>query len=174
MNQRTFRIGLGVALIATLAATWFSPPPDEEAVVAPVASHAPAKTGTTPIPAPDGQVDVLEIRPRAAGGGKGQDDALFAAVLPEVQSGRVAAAPATAAVATVPAAAPAAPFRVLGRFADAQRNVVFLEQRDKNLVVAVGDTIDGQYKVEGISTTTLTLRYLPMDQVQTISLGGIQ
>lgn len=176
MNQRTFRIGLGLALVATLAATWFSPPPEGEQVVAPVASSAPARSTTKPGPAPDGQVDVLEIRPRAAGGREGQDDALFAAVLPEVQSGRGATAPAAApvAVAAVPAAAPAAPFRVLGRFADAQRNVVFLEQRDKNLVVGVGDTIDGQYKVEGISTTTLTLRYLPMDQVQTISLGGIQ
>ena len=74
----------------------------------------------------------------------------------------------------VPTGAPATPFRVLGRYADARRNVVFLEQQDKNIVVEVGDTIEGQYKVEGISSTTLTLRYLPMDQVQTIPLGGIQ
>lgn len=173
MNQRTFRIGLGVALIATIAATWTAPPAEEEeVVVAPMASRTPAKADTKRGPAPDGQIDVLEIRPRAAGGANGRDDALFAAVLPEVRSEPPVA---QRAVATVAVAAPMAPFRVLGRYADARRNVVFLQQQDdKNLVVEVGDTIAGQYKVEGISATALTLRYLPMDQVQTISLGGIQ
>lgn len=171
MNQRTFRIGLGVALIATIAATWTAPPAEEEVVVAPMAPRTPAKADTKRGPAPDGQIDVLEIRPRAAGGANGRDDALFAAVLPEVRNEPPVA---QRAVATVAVAAPMAPFRVLGRYADAKRNVVFLQQQDKNLVVEVGDTIAGQYKVEGISATALTLRYLPMDQVQTISLGGIQ
>lgn len=173
MNQRTFRIALGLALVATLAATWFAPSKEEE-VVAPVASHTPARAGTKAGPVADGQVDVLEIRPRAAADGNGQGDALFAAVLPEAQDAHAGSPPPAASMPAGPAAAPATPFRVLGRYADEGRNVVFLEQQDKNIVVGVGDTIEGQYKVEGISATTLTLRYLPTDQVQAISLGVIQ
>lgn len=143
-------------------------------MVAPVASsRVQAKDGRPSVPATDAQLEVLEIRPRAKGG-DGDGDALFAAVVPEADKQAVPAPAPVAQVAAAPAAAPPPPFRVLGRYADARRNVVFLQQQDKNFVVEVGDTIDGQYKVEEIGASVLTLRYLPINELQTISLGGIQ
>jgi hypothetical protein len=43
---------------------------------------------------------------------------------------------------------------------------------DQNLAVRVGDTIAEQYRVERLEGQTLTLRYLPLDVLQTLDVGG--
>ena len=39
-------------------------------------------------------------------------------------------------------------------------------------MVKTGDTIDGTYKVEEVSTRMLTLTYLPLKIKQTLMIGG--
>ena len=123
-----------------------------------------------------GEPLVLLIKPRTApGDGGGQAPPLFAAT-------RWSAPPASAAVATALAATPAAPapppqapalpFRVIGHYDDGGRTAFFLQQDDRNFVVHVGDEVNELYKVERLDGSTLTLRYLPLNQLQSLDIGG--
>jgi hypothetical protein len=60
----------------------------------------------------------------------------------------------------------------MGRYVEDGQVLVFLQHNDSNLVVRVGDTIAEHYKVESLDGGTLTLRYLPLDQQQTIDVGS--
>lgn len=72
-----------------------------------------------------------------------------------------------------PPQVPLLPFQVLGRYRDSGGDAVFLQYQERNLVVRMGDTIDQTYKIESIDAATLGLRYLPMDQLQTMDLGSV-
>lgn len=78
----------------------------------------------------------------------------------------VASAVAVIAVPT----APPLPFRALGWYLDGDRKGVFLQHQGNNVVAHVGDTIAAQYLVESWTERTISLRYLPLNQVQTLDL----
>lgn len=82
-------------------------------------------------------------------------------------------APASAPVAVVPAApaAPPLPFRFLGRYGDANSQLVMLVKGEQLYLVAVGDTIDQAYRVDRVSATTVELTYLPLQLKQSLSTG---
>ncbi|GAB3670009.1 hypothetical protein GCM10028813_53840 [Ramlibacter alkalitolerans] len=48
---------------------------------------------------------------------------------------------------------------------------VFLQRGERLYAVAVGDVIDGQYRLERIDANQLLLTYLPMNAQQTITIG---
>lgn len=193
MSPRGSRWVLGAVLAATLVAAWLAPSsPDDgvalseraKSVRAPAADAAgPARSpaargsvqGATPSPA-----EVLSIRGREPGGDDDEEARLFAATqwTPPPQPAPAAASAPLQAVPALPppppAQAPPLPFRVLGRYEEGGRAVVFLQYNDQNLVVRVGDTLAEQYKVEGLSGTALTLRYLPLNQLQSLDIGGVQ
>jgi Tfp pilus assembly protein PilP len=168
---------LGAALVLTLLAIWYAPAsPDEAGVAEPaprrvvVAATADVQARRAPAPA---FADVLTIRPRTPADGQQDPEAgLFAAT--RWTPAEAEAAPASAAAAETAQQAPVAPplpFRVLGSYVQGGQVVVFLQQNDMNLVVRVGDTIGETYKVDSLDSSTLKLRYLPLDQVQTLELG---
>jgi hypothetical protein len=170
MSRARLRAGLAVALLLTLGAAWYAPAEEtaDAMVSAPVAPRRAA-----PRPAAPAELDVLAIRAR--GEEEGESDAgLFAPT--EWTPGATAAATAAPAAAPAPAPEPAPqlpplPFRVLGSHEQGGKTTVFLQQNERNHVVRVGDVIDDTYKVESIDGASMKLRYLPLDQVQTLELG---
>lgn len=197
MKGTSSRTLIGVALVGTLLAAWFAPEPaqdglalSDKAKAAGNRTHAAPGSGSAgPTPAATAvgvpsttrtgePVQVLALRPR-----EGQEaDGLSEAGWLGVAMARPVAAPVAtrvvetpAPLATAPAAAPPLPFRAFGRYGDGSNgseDVVFLMLNDQNLAVRVGDTIADQYRVERLEGQTLTLRYLPLDVLQTLDVGG--
>lgn len=182
--------GLALALLATVAAAWFAPASDETGppTDSKRASLAPANDGglaVTPTPAPRSRAavaapEVMQLNRRDDDLDR-QPERLFVARawLPKpaasAASGPLPARPVAAASAPLPTpvqSAPPLPFRVLGRYSDGGDTGVFLQFNSQNLVARVGDTLVDQYKVEALSATTLTLRYLPLNETQTLDLGA--
>jgi len=54
----------------------------------------------------------------------------------------------------------------MGKLIEDGRIVVFLTQGDRNLIVRLGDTIDGTYRVDAVTEQHLSLTYLPLKQKQ--------
>ena len=70
-----------------------------------------------------------------------------------------------------PPQAPPLPFRFLGRQVDKGVTSVFVQYGDQNLVLAAGTLVADLYRVERIADGMVTIRYLPLDQTQTLSIG---
>ena len=49
--------------------------------------------------------------------------------------------------------------------------MIFLVRGDRVLLVRAGDTIEGNYRVEGIVGTKLDLTYLPLNIRQSLDIG---
>ena len=65
--------------------------------------------------------------------------------------------------------APPFPHAWVGRFNDpAQRAIV--SGADSTWVVAVGDVIDGQWRIDQIQERQMSLTYLPLQQRQTVAM----
>ncbi|KAG8151559.1 hypothetical protein [Burkholderia catarinensis] len=70
-----------------------------------------------------------------------------------------------------PPSAPPVPFTYVGeQDAKAVKPHVFLSNGDQLLIVSPGDVIDGQYRVESVSESNVVLTYLPLNQVQVVSI----
>lgn len=70
-----------------------------------------------------------------------------------------------------PPSAPPVPFTYVGeQDAKAAKPHVFLSNGDQLLIVSPGDVIDGQYRVESVSESNVVLTYLPLNQVQVVSI----
>jgi hypothetical protein len=48
---------------------------------------------------------------------------------------------------------------------------VYLARPDRTYVARVGTVIDGMYRVDAIAPPTLTVTYLPLNQVQQLNIG---
>lgn len=195
------RWGLGAALLATLVAAYFAPPAEgedqllsERASRPATARGASTATATPPAQRPvargqdrgderprravaeAGAVQVLAIRPRTASSGgegeEGDEGGEWFVTASRAKPVAVVAPPPPAPVVVAPPQAPALPFRPFGRYVDGGEEVIFLMHNDQNLAVRVGDVIGQHYRVEGLDGSRLTLRYLPLDQTQTLDLGG--
>jgi hypothetical protein len=90
----------------------------------------------------------------------------------------VRAAPAPAVVekpAPPPApSTPPLPFKYLGRMADAERLVVFLERNQIPLSASVGDRLENDYEVVGIGESAVTFIYLPLGTQQVLNIAAPQ
>lgn len=83
------------------------------------------------------------------------------------------AAPASTIVEQKPAPAPAPsapplPFKYLGRMADSEKLVVFLEQGSVAVSASVGDMLHNTYVVEMISESAVRFVYLPLGTRQVL------
>ncbi len=67
--------------------------------------------------------------------------------------------------------APPLPFTYLGKKSEDGVWEVYLARREQSFVARAKAVIDGQYRVDAISATTMSFTYLPLDQVQRLSLG---
>ena len=68
--------------------------------------------------------------------------------------------------------APLLPYTVLGKKLEDGAWQVFLSRNERILVVKTLDTIDNAYRVEEIRPPVMTLTYLPLQQRQTVAIGG--
>ena len=186
MNPR--HIAMGVALLGAVALVVFGDNASESEV-AEAAERKPARTGTgtstivavaAPQRAPGGNTDpaILRLMPRATLIGNG-DEAMGAGQdvfgrrdwtppppppPPQVVS-QVAPPPPP------PPSAPPLPFTYLGKAAENGAWEVFLAIGDKTYIARDKMVIDGIYRVDAIAPPTLTLTYLPLNQVQQLNIG---
>jgi hypothetical protein len=73
-----------------------------------------------------------------------------------------------------PPTAPALPFRYFGKWVDGERTVVFLWKNSDTHSVSAGDTLEGTYRVESITDSTVDFTYLPLGTRQTLSVSQPQ
>ncbi|WP_342118529.1 hypothetical protein [Pseudoduganella sp. OTU4001] len=73
-----------------------------------------------------------------------------------------------------PPTAPPLPFQFLGKAAADGQWEVYLGRGEQTFVVRKGTQIDGAYRVDNIAPPTLTMTYLPMNQVQQLHIGVIE
>ncbi|WP_426337318.1 hypothetical protein ACN9MY_10950 [Pseudoduganella sp. R-31] len=73
-----------------------------------------------------------------------------------------------------PPSAPPLPFQFLGKAAADGQWEVYLGRGEQTFVVKKGMQIDGTYRVDAIAPPTLTMTYLPMNQVQQLNIGVIE
>lgn len=178
------RTGLWVALaVAAVLLVALAPPaPNAAALVQSVPRPALATPSaarprqTAPTAA---QSQVLRVLPRRVMDAAPADGGALwalppAAPAPVPPPRNVARAPATvdAAPAPAPAAAPPLPFRLIGRYADGEREGVVLQGPEGEVFIAhAGETLAGNYRVESLSGNLMVLHYLPLDLRQTMDIG---
>jgi hypothetical protein len=163
------RLGLAAALVATLLAAWFAPEKQEDDIVL---NTRPAPTNTAPQPpvraiVSGGDIEVLKINERQA-----LDEeavSLFAATEWQQSEALTQEEAGLEGASTQASTAPPLPFRIMGRYVEDGQSVVFLQQADQSWVVRKGDTLAGAYKVEYIGDNAIRLRYLPLNEVQTLT-----
>lgn len=188
---------LWLCLAATLVAAWLAPANDESAGVA-LSSRVTDRRdpafeqsgGTSQVPAlprdqpfvathkstsGSDEPEVLAIRARQKDEDQDPLSDLFAS--PGWAHKVAPSAPAVSGTTHAPAVAPAPsapplPFTVMGSMNDGGQTRYFLRNADQSFVVQVGDTLLDQYRVEAIEGNRLVLRYLPMNQLQSLELGN--
>jgi len=67
--------------------------------------------------------------------------------------------------------APPVPFTVIGKALADGAYEVYLANGERTYVARVNMVIDGMYRVDAIAPPTLTLTYLPLQQVQQLNIG---
>jgi hypothetical protein len=154
------------ALALSLAATAWVAREDEStapAVAAVAPRHAPAADAPPAASHPRGDWPAVEPLAAAAWGSA-----------PAPAAPPVATAPPAEAEAAPPPPLPAAPpfpYRLVGRLSDAATRAI-LDGPQRSAVVAVGDIVDGQWRVDAIDATGLRLTYLPLGQAQHIPFAA--
>lgn len=71
-----------------------------------------------------------------------------------------------------PPSAPPVPFTFLGKKVESGIWEVYLARGDQTYIVQEKSVIEGMYRVDAIKPPVLTITYLPLVQVQTITIGG--
>lgn len=188
-----------LVLMGTLLAAWLAPPAQETADVA-LSSHARVKVfppqGQSAV-APGSAERPAEKQPGLASvesaAGKSETEVLVIRARVDEQDSdplsELFASPAWARKAppaqkvvtegsqVVPADPPSPtppplPFTVIGSMSEGGHRKYFLRYAEQNFVVQLGDTLLEQYRVEAIDGSKLLLRYLPLDQLQSLELGN--
>lgn len=181
MSPVNMRVMLGLVLLVTIVAAWLSPEPDANSVTLNPKAAIRQKNVPGSIAVATNKnhaetpVDVLNIHPRdLSEDGEPDEIGLFSSTQWSATNKPIPIIVSAPSVITPPPQAPLLPFNVLGKYVDTNGAVIFLQHNDQNLVVRVGDTIADQYKVESLTGSTLTLRYLPLNQLQTLAVGSTQ
>ncbi|MGA8146361.1 MAG: hypothetical protein WB870_02140 [Gallionellaceae bacterium] len=120
----------------------------------------------------EAEVRILELQPRAeligaASSGQGSEG-LFSGKswTPLPKLGKL-----DEMVPPPPPAAPPLPFTYLGKQTAGGQTQVYLARGDKVFVVRDRTVIQNIYRVESIKPPTLSLVYLPLNQIQQLSIG---
>lgn len=144
---------------------------------APKAARAPVETSATApksAAAPDTDVAILALHPRADLIGEA-GEASFGAKEGPFQSQNWQPPPPPVKPGPPPAAAPpvapALPFAFVGKAASDGEWEVYLVRANKIYVAKKNTLIDGIYRVEAISPPSMSITYLPLNQVQQLNIG---
>ncbi|WP_457420187.1 hypothetical protein [Roseateles sp. P5_E7] len=167
MNSR--HLALGGALAATLAATaWVATRPDADGS-APVVAALPARKAAAASPgAPEAPKPSEARQPWVEA-----SPAQLAAWQPPPPPPLPPAPPPAAAPPPPPPMAPPVPYQMIGRVVEGAGSqaieVALLAGPNKALSVRRGDVIDGQWRVEQVSTSGVSLTWLPAKLPQNIA-----
>ena len=167
MTATRRQLVLGGALAATLAATaWVATRPEDEAGTTAVA--APARRAAT-VAAAASAVTAPSVSTRQPWAEASAEQ--LAAWQPPPPPPPPPAPPVVAA-APPPPVAPPPPYQMIGRFVEGEGakavEVALLSGPNKSLSVKRGDVIDGQWRVEQVSTSGVSLTWLPAKLPQNI------
>ncbi|MFC3110106.1 hypothetical protein ACFQAT_24705 [Undibacterium arcticum] len=67
--------------------------------------------------------------------------------------------------------APALPFSYLGKKIEDGKWEVYIARGEQTFIVSAGSVVDGSYRVDAITPPTLFLTFLPLNQVQMLTIG---
>jgi hypothetical protein len=160
---------VGVTLLATGWLSWFGDNTSGTTIVPPAERNGsagfPGKTVAAPVPA----LAILELRARSEliGSASGPAETLFGSqswTPPPPPPPLVAPAPPKPT-------APPLPFIYLGKKLENGKWEAYLARGSDTYVVREKSMIDGTYRAESITPSTLTITYLPFKQVQTLTIG---
>jgi hypothetical protein len=165
---------MGAALIAAAGLVLLGDRSPADSVAEPVerAARTPA-VAVAPQPAA-GEASILRLVPRATLIGEAGEAAFRSGEgvflgqnwnppPPPAPSGPVAPPP--------PPSAPPLPFTAIGKAVTDGQWEVYLARGEQTYVVKNHTVIDGVYRVDAIAPPTLTITYLPMNQVQQLNIG---
>jgi len=156
---------LGVGLAASAALAAFGDRAPASAVSEPVARAAPAPA---PAPARKPAAVIAAIEPRAAllrrTGGELFERQTFDPPPPPPPL-------AASAAASAPPAPPPLPFAYLGKKLDDGKWEVWLADGDQTYYVREGSVVERDWAVNAIRPPWLTLTYLPLKTMQTMTIG---
>lgn len=169
LSNRQRWIVLGGLLTATLAAAaWVNE--DGGKIVAPAAKSARGEPRRVAAQQEPVQVNVDKLKGRNLGAPVRDPFDVPARSRPKPKP----PAPAPMAIAPpppAPSSAPPLPFLYMGKLENGAGTTVFLIQGDRNLVVKEGEVIDQTYRVDRVTSTEITLVYLPLGLPQVLALG---
>jgi hypothetical protein len=136
--------------------------------VSPTRSSAAAK------PASAAEILVLRPREELIGGARTADaNALFASqnwAPPPPSLPQQKTEPAPEAVPT----APPLPFTYLGKKSEDGKWEVYLARGDQTYIVREHSVIDPMYRVDSIKPPALSVTYMPLNEIQVLTIGGVE
>lgn len=176
--MKPYQIAMGIALLGAAALALFGDKsPSAEVAEAverqPRAAAPPLAAARKNEAAAKDEVMILRLQPRAlligeAGDGFGSADAMFGGrdwnPPPPPPSNAPPPPPP-------PPMAPPLPFAYIGKAAADGAWEVYLSRADKVYVARLKTVIDGVYRVDAIAPPTMTVTYLPLNQVQQLNIG---
>lgn len=169
MTPRHLILGAGLLAAAALVFLGDSAGGDDIAQALP-RRGMPARAAAS---APDVQVAALVPRERLIGAMRegGDSAALFGTQSwvpppppPAKETGKPLPPP--------PPSAPPLPFSYIGRQGEDGRWEVFVARGDKTYIVKEQSVVDGIYRVDAITPSSITFTYLPLSQAQVLGFGG--
>jgi hypothetical protein len=171
--SRPVQIALAITLVA---AAWLAWQPDDE-LAAPVARPgqlvSPRAPARAPRAAPPPSPPTWPLE--AAGRGRGTWPALASTARaawegPDVPAAVARAASTAATQAAAPPVAPRFPFTLIGRWDEAGTSRALVLTPLRTWVGSPGDVIEGQWRLDSVSATSITVTYLPLSLAQTVAM----
>lgn len=176
MKSRHLLLGAGLLLTGWLALLGDRTPADSADVVEPVTrSGAPVATNAAAARRPAAaavEAEILAIAPRPAPG----DDIIVPPTAPLFASQSWAPPPPKIVPPpppppAPPPTAPPLPFTYVGKQISDGQWSVFLARGDTTFIATAGAVLDNRYRVDSVAPPIMTLTYLPLKQVQQLSIG---
>lgn len=135
-----------------------------------IAAPAPSRSASS-APAGEREPFILALQPRDTliGGAHG---AAPSAALFTSQSWTPPPPPPPKPAPPPPPAAPPLPFTYLGKKVEGGVWEVYLARGDQTFIAREQTVIEGSYRVDSIKPPALSLTYLPLNQVQMLTIGG--
>jgi hypothetical protein len=109
---------------------------------------------------------------RTPGPGEGKGGDPFARIDWNPPAPKPAAAAPAAAVAPPRPVAPPIPYTYFGMSIQDGRTVVFVTRQDRTFVLAAGEVVENNYRVEEIRATEVVLTYIPLNERQVMTIGS--
>ncbi len=162
--RRAALVVVALALIASVVAGREELSSNPQA--APEPAPAPAVNGAAPPAIPDLDLDKLNRSVRS-----NTITDLFASKAVPPPPVAVVVTPPPPPPPPAPPSAPPLPFRYFGKWIDGDRTVVFLWNASEGHSVAAGDTVEGTYRIEAISDSSVDFVYLPLGSKQTLPIS---